>query len=314
MRGDVDRLLAQEDALQLQRHIEVITSSLTGNAEKVRAVMAFLRLDEQPHYNSQTHLNPDMQGRQVSCIPMTYLCELFEQFACFTKAQLRALGRADSKFALKMLYSLAVVPPNFLLWTTEKALLSQFFKERMEGFAQHPTKITWDTNFQIDWNKSGLYKLEPPLLPGTDASEHVYSSISCLGRSATLTGVVTVKGNWLIKENFSLGDAILFSPTMPGFAPKCYSFFAPDFLAVHAPPTQAVTDGDRAALQDEMPSIMDDAKSVALSSVASAEAVSPPAKALASQSTTPGSTSESSAPPPPAKPARAQLAAQSLKA
>eukprot|EP00971_Amphidinium_carterae_P252769 5018431-Amphidinium_carterae.1 len=64
MRGDVDRLLAQEDALQLQRDIEVITSSLTGNAEKVRAIMAFLRLDEQPHYNSQTHLNPDMQGRQ----------------------------------------------------------------------------------------------------------------------------------------------------------------------------------------------------------------------------------------------------------
>eukprot|EP00971_Amphidinium_carterae_P326019 6456626-Amphidinium_carterae.1 len=319
MKGDVDRLLAQEDALQLQRDIEAITSSLAGNAEKVRAVKAFLRLDDQPHYDSQTHLNPDMQGRQISRIPITYLCELFEQFTCFTKAQLRALVRADGKSPLKMLYMLAVVPPTFLVWTTEKALLTKYFNERMDALGQHPTKIIWDTNFQIDWNKSGLYKLEPPWVPGTNPAEHTYSSISCLGHTASLVGVVTVKADWTIKDNFSLAEAELFCPTMSGFKPKCYSFFMDGFLPKLAAPAPSDRDGQDRALQNGQDAIDDD-KSVRDSTCASEEAVSPVGgKAMSAESTTPGSKSSSGGsaaapPPPPAKPSRAQVAADSCKA
>eukprot|EP00971_Amphidinium_carterae_P066927 1325547-Amphidinium_carterae.2 len=315
MRGDVERLIAQEDALQLQQDIDAICATLAGNFERVRAVKAFLKLDESPKYNSQTHLHPESEGRQVSRIPLSFLADFFESFACLSRAQLKALARADSKVTLKMLYSLAVIPPTLTIWTTEKEILSKFFKQRMDGFGHQPTKIIWDTNFQIAWSQCGLYRLDPPLLAGTNPTEHTYTSIHCLGNTANLTGVVTVKGDWQLCENYALHEAYLASPSMPDFKPRCYSFFFAGFLPSLEPAPQVALEGGQASLQDVAAAAgaEDDKSTTGSTATSGGQAKSPDASQKVSQSTSPDSNSSASVPPPPSRPARAQVAVESLK-
>ena len=232
--AELGELITKEDQLEFQRDLDEVVAGLKAEPWRLKAVKAVMKMGDGGSYDPSTHLSPDTLRRSISRLPLWWLKDFIISFGVFSREQVLAMGRSDPKFCIKVLQRVTMLPLTCPIWTNSRTGLQDGFKRLMEALRQDLHCIVFDRHFIVDWQHSGIFQLNPPLvdweLGDEDAmSAHQYTSITCMGHKASLEGIYVVRGTWGISNNWCFWEAALYCPAFPEANPKCYySFFATD--------------------------------------------------------------------------------------
>eukprot|EP00971_Amphidinium_carterae_P167873 3325908-Amphidinium_carterae.1 len=201
---------------------------LKANPKIMKTMKNVVRM-KQSHadWDKATHFHPDLEGRSVSRVPQKYLAlEFFPSLGDVTLAEMQTLVKADSKVAHKMLYRLLIIESTDPLGPLNIKDWAKIYTHRMVSLGFSMKHIFWNRNFEVGWQRSGLYHLEPALTPGVDPGNHSFTHLSVFGHKVELPEDVRFRAHWVVEENWSLKTAFLSDPTKPGMMRfPCYDLF-----------------------------------------------------------------------------------------
>ena len=107
------------------------------------------------------------------------------------------------------------------------------YKRRAELHGHPCAKLCWNSEYVIDWNAEGLYKLLPAVpkrLAVNDYHKHRYDSVSIGGGGVKVSlgkyGTI-VDANWRIEKNWDFGEAELVDED-GSYGLKLATFFSAD--------------------------------------------------------------------------------------
>eukprot|EP00971_Amphidinium_carterae_P029927 588797-Amphidinium_carterae.1 len=107
---ELDVLDSKEDALEFQRDVQWVVGELKKNPDRMKTVKNVVKLKEKSvKFDKSVSFNPDLEGRQLSRIPLKHLKDSFMAELGFTCQEAQALCKVDSKALHKLLYRLCIV-------------------------------------------------------------------------------------------------------------------------------------------------------------------------------------------------------------
>lgn len=174
---DWQTLAAKKEEAEIDLDIALIVHELHRNPSKVRgcklAVMgsAFLNDTEGKDANF-----PDtyIYLRKVA---RSFLETWYETMdPRFTPMVRKALLKQGKGIMQKILYRVFLREKSSSIPSHDKAKFKKIMETRHDEFGQSLTKLTWNADMEVCWQRCGVYTLMPPMPEGREG-DHTYTSI-----------------------------------------------------------------------------------------------------------------------------------------
>lgn len=227
MGREVASLVQQADKVEFQNDLEWLKNELVKNLHKMKQVKSIASLDDTETYDKDKQFNPDIVGRSLSRVPMTFLTKVFlPRLSGLIVQELSMLTKQDPKAAHNIMYRIAHVTTGMAIHTRDKDEWMNAIETRAKNFGATTDIVKFNREFKIDWRVCGHFELLPALPADAAPEAHQYTHISFKGISVPLNEDF-IKGTWRIEDNFSHAEAMIIHPTRVNLKFGCSSFFDP---------------------------------------------------------------------------------------
>jgi hypothetical protein len=224
-------LLDTSNSVAFQKDLAAVTEQLQKDPERMASVKMVIAMEKVGTPGEVASFNTDLIGRTLNRVPTTHLTEVFfpKVLGGISKAQMKALVKADPKAAHKILYRLGFLSASDKIITVKKDEWNSVYSQRVKDMCGNPKSICWDADFNIQWQQCGHWKMLPEIPARIDdPKSHTFDSISFMGCTVALSSEddsdMKVRGHWGVQDNWCHKSAFVQHPDRKWMKVPCFTY------------------------------------------------------------------------------------------
>eukprot|EP00403_Amphidinium_massartii_P024252 CAMPEP_0178390044 /NCGR_PEP_ID=MMETSP0689_2-20121128/10441_1 /TAXON_ID=160604 /ORGANISM="Amphidinium massartii, Strain CS-259" /LENGTH=369 /DNA_ID=CAMNT_0020010537 /DNA_START=164 /DNA_END=1273 /DNA_ORIENTATION=+ len=175
-------------------------------------------------------------------------------------ATVKKLIEKDGKIDQKMLMATLVVSPSHPFAPRLPSELLHVYTRRAERRGKPCSDLCWSPDFVVDWQKFGLYRMQPELPAGASEAEQTQHKYTTVVFAKSITAALgeygnLIDGSWVIVENHDFSSACIqkgdgtFSTPLKSFFANSREFaqmIEPEYTFEQEPPSTPTRAGGKA--------------------------------------------------------------------